>query len=96
MVFSSFLLYLRWSRWIVSECIVRTRRLYLRQWLSDQLYRSTIFLFVGFAKKGTRKKSLDTRIRTKDQQMTTLPTTVCRSTGLSYVECVVVAGIANL
>ena len=32
------------------------------------------------------KKSLDTRIRTKDQQITTVTTTVCRSTGLSYVE----------
>ena len=33
-----------------------------------------------------RKKNLDTRIRTKDQQITTVTTTVCRSTGLSYVE----------
>ena len=35
---------------------------------------------------GKRRKSLDTRIRTKDQQITTVTTTVCRSTGLSYVE----------
>ena len=32
------------------------------------------------------QKNLDTRIRTKDQQITTVTTTVCRSTGLSYVE----------
>ena len=39
-------------------------------------------------KKNTKKKvkDLDTRIRTKDQQITTVTTTVCRSTGLSYVE----------
>ena len=42
---------------------------------------------LGRMRKKKRKKSLDTRIRTKDQQITTVATTVCRSTGLSYVEC---------
>lgn len=34
------------------------------------------------------KKDLDTRIRTKDQQITMETSTVCRSTGLSYVELI--------